>query len=71
MQYPAQPLTHAQLEILRAFSHELSGTELEEFRDVIAQFFGKRAIELANKAWDENGWSEEDMEKLLNTKMSG
>lgn len=65
----SQPLSNAQLEILKAFSHHLSEAELEEFREIIAQYFAKRAIQSANAVWDEKGWTEEDVEKMLSNKM--
>jgi hypothetical protein len=64
-----QPLTNAQLEILKAFSHKLSNEELKEFQRTIANFFADRAVEGANKVWDEKGWTKEDEEKMLITKM--
>lgn len=69
MQYINQPLTNAQLEILKAFSFNLKPEELEDFKAMIANFFAKRAVELANKSWEEKGWTEEDEERILNTKL--
>ncbi len=69
MQNINQPLTNVQLEILKAFSHQLNAKELVEFKDMIAQYFAKRSISFANKAWDENGWKDEDVNKILKTKM--
>ncbi|MCP3929060.1 MAG: hypothetical protein GY705_08170 [Bacteroidetes bacterium] len=64
-----QPLTNAQLEILKAFSFNLNINELEEFKDLIAQYFAKRAIQSANKVWDEKGWGDEDVDRILDAKM--
>ena len=64
-----QPLTNAQLEILKVFSHNLSTKELAEFKNWIADYFAKRAIKAANKAWDDNDWKDEDVDRLLNTKL--
>lgn len=69
MQNFGQPLTNTQLEILKAFSHELNHAELQEFRDLIAKYFAKRATLSANKVWDSKGWTDEDVDKMLNTKM--
>ncbi len=69
MQNLAQPLTNAQLEILKSFSHDLTETELRELRKTLAAFFAKRAVEAANKAWDDKGWTDQDVDRLLNTKM--
>jgi len=69
MQEIAQPLTNVQLEILKAFSFNLDNNELQDFKDVIANYFAKRAIQSANKVWDEKGWTDEDVDRMLNTKM--
>lgn len=62
-------LTNTQLEILRAFSHELSEKELAEFRDVIDRYFAERAVQAANEAWDRLGWTNETAQELLKTKL--
>lgn len=64
-----QPLTNVQLEILKAFSFSLNNDELQDFKDIIAQYFAKRAIQSANKVWDDKGWDDEDVDRMLNTKM--
>ena len=64
-----QPLTNVQLEILKAFSFSLNNDELQDFKDTIAQYFAKRAIQSANKVWDDKGWNDEDVDRMLNTKM--
>jgi len=65
----SQPLSNVQVEILKAFSFHLEKDELEEFKDVIAQYFAKRAIQSANKVWNEEGWDDKDVDRILNTKM--
>lgn len=64
-----QPLSNVQLEILKVFSHNLTEEELKEFRDTIAGYFANRAIKSANKIWEEKGWTDEDVDRMLNTKM--
>ena len=69
MQTIAQPLTNTQLEILKTFSHKLGEKDLIELLKTLAEFFAKRAIEAANKVWDEKGWTDKDVDRLLNTKL--
>lgn len=69
MQTIKQPLTNAQLEILKAFSHNLSEQDLVDLRKMLADFFAEKAISEANKAWDEKGWTNDDVDRLLNTKL--
>ncbi|MFN0213836.1 MAG: hypothetical protein ACKVT2_06230 [Saprospiraceae bacterium] len=64
-----QPLTNVQLEILKTFSYSLSEQDLAEMKKLLASFFAKRAIALADKAWDEQGWNDSKVENLLNTKL--
>ena len=64
-----QPLTNVQLELLKAFSHQLKEEDLFELRKLLVQFFAQKAIAAANKAWDEKGWTDEDVDRLLNTKL--
>lgn len=64
-----QPLSNTQLEILNTFSCKLSQKELKEFRNLIANYFASRTTELANKVWEEKGWTDEDVNRILNTKM--
>lgn len=64
-----QPLTNVQLELLKVFSHELKEEDLLELRKVLVEFFARRAIALANKAWDAKGWRDGDVDRLLDTKL--
>ena len=69
MEVLKQPFSNGQLELLKAFSHNLSDSELAELKKVLAQFFAQRAINEANQVWDEKGWTEADVERILQTKM--
>ncbi len=64
-----QPLTNVQLEILKTFSHQLTDNEIVEFRKTLALFFAKRATKQANQAWEDNKWTDGDVDRMLNTKM--
>ena len=61
--------SNTQLEILRAFSHQLSEQELKNLRKVLARFFADRLTREADKVWEEKNWSDEKMNELLNTKL--
>lgn len=64
-----QPFTNVQLEIIKTFNVDLPESELIEFKNMLADYFARRAIEGANKVWDEKGWTKEDADRMLNTKM--
>ena len=69
MEIVKQPFTNAQLELLKTFSHDLSESELAELKKVLAQFFAQRAVREADQVWDEKGWTEGDVERMLQQKM--
>lgn len=61
--------SNVQLELLKLFSHDTSDADLLEIKTLIANFYAERAIAAANEAWDDNGWTPQDVERILNTKM--
>lgn len=63
------PLTNTQLELLKAFSRDLSEQDLSRLRQVLADFFAGIAVEEADRAWDAQHWDEEKVQILLNTKL--
>ncbi len=69
MQNIQQPLTNVQLELLKTFSLELSEEELLQLRELLANFFAEKAIQAANRTWDEKGWDDEKVNQLLHTKL--
>jgi len=69
MQQMKQPLTNVQLEVLKAFSYNLNDGDLSEFKDLVARYFAKKAIESADRAWEDKEWSDKDVDKMLDTKM--
>ncbi len=64
-----QPLSNVQLELLKAFSHQLKEEDLIELRKLLAQFFAQKAIAAADRTWEEKGWNDEEVSQLLNTKL--
>ena len=64
-----QPFTNVQLELLKVFSHQVDDFALVELRQLLAQFFAQRAIAAANMTWDNNNWTDTDVDRLLTTKL--
>ncbi len=64
-----QPFSNVQLELLKTFSHQLDDSEIGELRKILATFFAQRAIRQANKVWDEQKWTDTDVDIMLDTKM--
>jgi hypothetical protein len=61
-----QPLSNVQIELLKIYSTNISEPELKELKDLIAKFYANKAIEFANKAWNEKNLNDETMDKWLN-----
>ena len=51
----AQKLSNVQLEILKMYSTDLSFSELLEFKQELATFFAKKAIQEADRVWEKKG----------------
>lgn len=64
-----RPLSNLQLELLKAFSHQLSEDDLLQVKAMLAAFFANKSIEAANKVWDEEGWNQEKVDALLRAKL--
>ena len=62
-----QPLTEAQLELLRLFNRDVDDADWVEIRRMITQYFANKASQAADKLWDEQGWSDQTMSDWLNT----
>ena len=66
MNVTSPPLTNIQIELLKLFSTNLSDGELKELKGLLAEFYARKSIQLANKVWDEKGLTPKDMEDWLN-----
>jgi predicted metal-binding transcription factor (methanogenesis marker protein 9) len=61
-----KPMSNIQLELLKVFASNISDDEVLEIKDMLAQYFAKKSIEAANKAWVEKGLSNDIMDEWLN-----
>ena len=62
-------LSNLQLEILKAYAHQLSETDLLDLKRTLASFFSQRLIKQADISWDEKKWNDADIDKILGEKM--
>jgi hypothetical protein len=62
----ASALSNVQLELLKLYSTNLSEQDILELKDVLARFYAEKSIELADKVWDQKGYTNEDMDFILN-----
>ena len=60
-----QKLSNLQLEMLKVFSRNLSEDELLEIRRLLAKYFMQKAVQGADKTWDEKNYDQELMKKWM------
>ncbi|WP_020538385.1 hypothetical protein [Lewinella cohaerens] len=60
-----KPLTNLQLELMKLFSLDLSEEELNDVRQILSNYFAKKASNEMDRLWDENNWSDETMDNWL------
>lgn len=65
MEKTQKKLSNLQLELLKVFAHDVSDAELMDIRRMLADYFMKRAIKGADRAWKENEYSSEKMKRWL------
>jgi len=60
-----QPLTRLQLELLKIFARDIDEKDLIEIKKFLIQFFANKAMDLADKVWEQNKWNELDENNFL------
>lgn len=61
METANQRLSNTQLEILKAFRHQLTEEDLQKFRKSVAEFFAEILMDEVDRAWEEQGWDEKNI----------
>lgn len=56
--------SNMQLELLKIYTRNVTEEDLKAIKDLLAEFFAKKATALATNAWDEKGL---DADTILNT----
>lgn len=62
------PLSNVQVELMKIYSTNISEGELQELKNLLAQFYAKKSIENANEVWKTNNFTNETMDSWLNEK---
>jgi len=60
-------LNAAQLDFLQLLAHIKTMEELDELRQVVSDFYARKAEEGMNKLWESGQWSKEKDEEILRT----
>ncbi len=64
-----EPMSNLQLELLKLYSQKVSDIDLLNIKQMIAEYFAQKAMDLADQIWEEKGWTKEDSERLAKTRM--
>jgi len=62
----ATQLTNLQKELLKTFNYNLSESELNEIKNLLAKYFAEKATQEIDQEWEENKWSKNTMDSWLN-----
>ena len=62
---PPEPLSGLQLELLKLYSTDVTAEDLLQVKRLLGRYFGRKAIQAADRAWEERGLGDEDMEAWL------
>ncbi|MEI7583190.1 hypothetical protein [Runella sp.] len=65
----SSPLTTPQLELLQMFSRPVDEADWIAIKQLITNYFGQKAIQEANKIWDEQQWNSDTVETLLSANL--
>ncbi len=59
-------LSNVQMELLKLYATDIPDEQLAELKEVMANFFAAKAVQSANKVWDEKKLSPAIMDEWLN-----
>ena len=62
-------LNPSQLEIIKLFESHKTEEDLKKLKKALIQYLYERAVETADKAFDERGYTQETIEQWKNEKM--
>ena len=60
-------LNAAQLDFLQLLAHIKTDEELDELRQVVSDYYARKAEEGMNKLWESGQWSKEKDDEILRT----
>ena len=58
-------LSNIQMELLKVYSTNLTKTELNDVKSILANYFAEKAINQADEVWNANKISDETMDSWL------
>ncbi len=62
-------LTNLQIELIKLFEYQLEDSQLQDVKDMLAQYFAKEATKEMDRLWQQNGWTNDTMKEWSETHM--
>jgi len=62
-------LTNAQVELLKAFAHDLNDDDIVELRKTLAKFFADKTSNEADRVWEQKAWNDDTVDQMLSVKL--
>lgn len=62
----AQPLSNMQQELLKLYSSNIDEADLLHIKRYLAKYFAAKAIDEADRIWEQQGYNNETMDNWLN-----
>ena len=66
----ATKFSNLQLKLLRLYSKNVSEQELQDIKQLLAEYFSRKLASETKRIWDEKGLSDDDMDKWLKNLLS-
>lgn len=66
MQTVETGLNELQRELLKLFSVDINEQEMRDIKQMLTQYFSKRLVNEADKAWNKKGYNNDTVKRLLN-----
>jgi hypothetical protein len=66
MQAVKHPMTNLQLELLKLYTRKVSEQDLQAIKQMLAQYFSNKTMDLADKIWEKNKWNDDDADRFSN-----
>lgn len=62
-------MTNLQLELLKLFARQVPEEDLQALRRFLTQMFAEKAMDAADKVWEQEGWTEDYADQLSRKRM--
>jgi len=64
-----QTLSNLQLELLKLYAQNVGEEDLTAIKKMIATYFAEKAMNEADRIWDEKNWDEKDSVRISKTRL--